>query len=115
MTRPDRIGPRIRRARERLHLDRKTLAAKVGVSARAVYDWEHDRTYPRNRIGALEEVLGVDLTTASGTPAAEYADPVLQDLWERLQGVDLSPQARRTLVEYAHFLRTRETRTREDA
>jgi len=37
------------------------LARKLGVSIRSIENWEHDRVWPRNSIGALEEILGVDL------------------------------------------------------
>jgi transcriptional regulator with XRE-family HTH domain len=55
---PQSLGRRIRRARERAHLSQAELAAAVGASKRAVGDWENNRTSPRNRLGALEEVLG---------------------------------------------------------
>lgn len=58
---PPSLGTRIRRARERARLSQKELATAVGASARAVGDWENDRRKPRNRLGALEEVLGVRL------------------------------------------------------
>lgn len=58
----DSIGTRIRRARERKRWKQQQLADELGVSLRAVGDWENDRTYPRSSIGALEEVLGVDLS-----------------------------------------------------
>lgn len=55
------LGARIRRARERARLSQEELAKAVGASPRAVGDWENNRRKPRNRIGALEEVLGVSL------------------------------------------------------
>jgi transcriptional regulator with XRE-family HTH domain len=60
-TTPLTLGTRIRRARERARLSQEELANLVGASARAVGDWENDRRKPRNRLGALEEVLGVRL------------------------------------------------------
>lgn len=38
------------------------LALAVDASVRAISDWENDRRKPRNRTGALEEVLGVSLS-----------------------------------------------------
>jgi transcriptional regulator with XRE-family HTH domain len=70
---PLTLGMQIRRARERKRLSQEELAAKVGASERAVNDWENDRRKPRNRIGALEEVLGVSLTGEPGEP--ETATP----------------------------------------
>lgn len=62
MTNTPTLGERIRRARERARLTQEELAAEAGASVRAVGDWENDRREPRNRIGVLEEVLGVSLT-----------------------------------------------------
>lgn len=58
---PLTLGMRIRRARERARLSQEELAKLVDASPRAVGDWENDRRKPRNRLGALEEVLGVRL------------------------------------------------------
>lgn len=58
---PPSLGARIRRARERARLSQEELAALVGASSRAVGDWENNRRKPRNRLGVLEEVLGVRL------------------------------------------------------
>lgn len=58
---PRTLGARIRRARERARLSQEELAKAVDASVRAVGDWENDRRKPRNRMGALEEVLGVSL------------------------------------------------------
>lgn len=45
----------------------------VSASVRAVGDWENDRRKPRNRLGALEEVLGVSF---SGEPERPPPDPL---------------------------------------
>lgn len=71
-----RIGTTIRRARERLRLRQQDVAAKLGVSRTTVDAWENDRAYPRNSIGALEELLGVDLT--------EPPPPIPAHLQERI-------------------------------
>jgi len=59
---PATLGTRIRRARERARLSQVELAKAVGASVRAVGDWENDRRKPRNRLGAIEQVLDVDLS-----------------------------------------------------
>jgi DNA-binding XRE family transcriptional regulator len=59
------LGMKIRRARERQQWTQAQLAAAVGVSRDAIVKWEGDQRAPKNRIGALEEVLGIDLTTAA--------------------------------------------------
>lgn len=61
------IGERIRDARQGLGWDRKRLAAELTalsgkeVTTRTIDNWENDRNYPRDRVGALERVLGVSL------------------------------------------------------
>lgn len=69
---PPSLGARIRRARERARLSQEELATEVGASVRAVGDWENDRRKPRNRLGVLEEVLGVRLV---GEPESELPTP----------------------------------------
>ena len=77
---PLSLGTRIRRARERRRLTQLELAEAVGVSVRAVSDWERDRTRPKNRLGVLEEFFGVSLTEPDD--AEVYTDPVEQAIWE---------------------------------
>jgi transcriptional regulator with XRE-family HTH domain len=75
---PPSLGARIRRARERAQLSQEELAGRVGASVRALGDWERDRRKPRNRLGALEEVLGVSLDgeqeQAPAIPATLFRD-----------------------------------------
>lgn len=57
------IGTKIRRARERKRLRQQDVASQLGVS-RTTYDaWENNRAYPKSSIGALEQLLEVDLST----------------------------------------------------
>ena len=65
------MGTRIRRARERKRWTQQQLADELGASVRAVGNWERDEVVPRNTIGALEELLGIDLT--AGEPPEEAA------------------------------------------
>jgi transcriptional regulator with XRE-family HTH domain len=58
---PPPIGRRIKRARERLRMKQAQLADSIGVTQKTVDNWEHDRSYPKSSIGALEDVLGVRL------------------------------------------------------
>lgn len=87
MTNPPSLGVRIRRARERAKLSQEELAKAVGASVRAVGDWENDRRKPRNRLGALEDVLGISL---DGEP--EPADPMPPGLRKAIKD-ELSPEA----------------------
>jgi transcriptional regulator with XRE-family HTH domain len=62
-----KVGERIRSARQRLGWDRERLAAELTalggrtITTRTIDNWENGRTYPRDRVGALERLLGVDL------------------------------------------------------
>lgn len=91
-----RIGTRIKRARERQLMSQEELAAKLRVSRSAVNAWERDRAYPRNRIGALEEILGISLTDEP--PAAPELAPT--DEWEAgvLSDPDLPDDLKRALI-----------------
>ena len=58
---PPPLPQLIRAARERARLSQADVAAAVGVSVRTVGNWERGDSVPRNRLGALEDVLGVSL------------------------------------------------------
>lgn len=92
---PPTLGMRIRRARERARLSQEGLAAAVGVSVRAVGDWENDRRLPRNRIGALEDVLGVDLT-GPPEPRPRIPKTLLREIENEK---DLTPEERQAVID----------------
>ena len=77
---PRSLGARIRSARQRRHLTQPQLAEAMEVSVRAVGDWENNRTRPKNRLGALEEFFGLNLTEPDD--AEVYTDPVEMAIWE---------------------------------
>lgn len=83
------LGTRIRRARERKRWSQAQLAAALGVGTRTVGSWERGEAEPRNAIGALEDVLGVDLTSDS------QPDPDR----EKLVSLDIDPEVKRRLIE----------------
>jgi transcriptional regulator with XRE-family HTH domain len=60
------IGMTIKRARERKRLSQADLADALDVSQKTIDNWEHDRSYPKSSIGAIEEVLGVNLGDGLG-------------------------------------------------
>lgn len=66
------LGKRIRRHREARRLTQEELADALGVSKKSVGHWETGKHHPRNALGALEDLWGIDLAQ----PAPE-ADPVL--------------------------------------
>jgi transcriptional regulator with XRE-family HTH domain len=91
---PPSLGARIRRARERAQLSQEELAALVGASSRAVGDWENNRRKPRNRLGALEEVLGVSLEE---TPEPDPAIP--ENLYREIMNTDgLTEEVRQSMI-----------------
>lgn len=49
------FGTQFKRARERRHLTQLEAADRLGVDRKTVDNWEHDRTYPRSRLGAIYE------------------------------------------------------------
>ena len=55
------------------------LGQAVGASRSAVNSWENGRSSPRNRIGKIEEVLGITLYEV---PPADHRDDLLAQLRE---------------------------------
>lgn len=66
------LGERIRRLREQRRWSQQQLGDLLGVSTKSVSNWERGRNIPRNSMGALSELFGVDIEA----PAAGPADPV---------------------------------------
>ena len=93
------LGLRIKRARESLRWTQKRLAAEVGVTQKTVDNWEHDKTSPRSAVGALERVLGVDLSGDTPAPLREvtdnWDDQRVRDIWGLSS---ISPGDRLTLI-----------------
>jgi transcriptional regulator with XRE-family HTH domain len=91
----DTLGKRIRDARERKHLTQQELGDLVHKSVRAVNDWENDRTYPKNSMGALEHVLETSLGEDTGTNDGRGDEDT--DALDRLeaQATELAELARR--------------------
>jgi transcriptional regulator with XRE-family HTH domain len=104
MTGQQRIGIVIRRARERKHWTQQQLADAAGVSRTTVDAWENNRSWPRNRIGAIEDILGVSLggeaAPARGLAAGDMWEGQELDEWEAsvLGDRDLPDELRRQLV-----------------
>jgi transcriptional regulator with XRE-family HTH domain len=80
MTRGNDIGDRIRAARQLRGWSREELAEALGgdppVTTRTIDNWENGRTYPRDRTGTLEHVLGIELRY-SGTVTEVVEDMVI--------------------------------------
>ena len=84
------LGLRIRRARERKRWSQQELADALGVGSRSVGRWERGEAVPRSSIGALEEVLGVNLDTDPDEVEFRTALARLRDN-PILEGFDLTP------------------------
>ena len=84
-TEPPKIGMRIRRAMERRRMNQQQLADVLGVARGTVNNWINDHAYPANSIGALEHVLGVDLTSEReqlpDIVAQHLDDPRVMEVW----------------------------------
>lgn len=91
-----RIGTAIKRARERRRWTQRQLADALGVDIKTVDNWENGRTRPRNRIGALEEVLGVSLD-GDAAPPEELVPGNDWEAWV-LAHPDIPDQIRRDIV-----------------
>src|SRR5262249_33527204 len=88
------LGVRIRRARERKRWSQQELADELSklrpdkppVGVRSVGRWERDEAVPRGDLGALEYVLGVDLSAdREELDATEPALMSIPDLTPELQ------------------------------
>ncbi len=98
------LGLRIRRARERLRWSQADLARAVGAGTRSVGRWERGEAVPRNAIGAIEAVLGVNLTGEEGVEP--FTDPGEKALWETLLAdPSMGDDERRSVME--HYRRQR--------
>ena len=67
---PNLFGPRLKELREQAGLTQRALAARAGISQRAVSHYEqglHDPTWPS--VLALATALGVDCLAFQQTPA----------------------------------------------
>jgi transcriptional regulator with XRE-family HTH domain len=118
-----RIGGIIRDAMEREHMDQIQLARALDVSRSAVNAWINDRAWPMNRIGALEDLLGIKIPRTleeqqetSPVPlngTAPPADPWGRELFDLLTSEDappgdrLTPAEARNVIDYARRAKRR--------
>lgn len=56
------LGTVIARARQRKRWTQEELAKRLGVTRSAVTAWETRNIYPSKTAGAIEDVLGIDLS-----------------------------------------------------
>jgi transcriptional regulator with XRE-family HTH domain len=83
----DTLGGRILHAREAAGLDIKEIAARLGVSAKTVTNWESDRAEPRsNKLSTLAGLLGVSPTWLLAGRGASPREAVESGSSEELRG-----------------------------
>lgn len=58
---PRVIGRRIARRRHQLDWSQVELAERLGVSPSTVANWERGASYPKKKLGKVEQVLGINL------------------------------------------------------
>lgn len=58
---PRVIGARIARRRHQLDWSQIELARRLGVSPSTVANWERGASYPKKKLGKVEQVLGIAL------------------------------------------------------
>lgn len=108
----EKLGDRIRVARERLGMTQAELGQAVGVARETVGNWELGLTSPRNKLGKLRDVLGPQLDGIVGDPAQDAG--VLLDMPpEALEG--LGPADREevlTAAKLSALAKAREIRRR---
>lgn len=73
----------------------------IGASVRAVGDWENDRRKPRNRLGALEDILEIDL---SGEEADRSPPPRLSDATRQMMREELGDELAAQLIAQADHM-----------
>ena len=66
------IGIRIARRRQALGMRQEDLARKLGVSKSSVANWESGKHFPKRKLGAVEQVLGVRLDGPEPEPEPEW-------------------------------------------
>ena len=73
------MGLRIRKRRQELGLTQQQLADRLKVAESSVNAWETGKHEPKRKLGAIEAVLGVDLT--SEREAFPFATPDEAAIW----------------------------------
>lgn len=100
---PHVTGAKIARRRHQLDLTQEQLAEALGVSPSTVANWERGASYPKRKLGKIEQLLGISLDDDSDTAATRPAE---QSVAEMLQDTQIK------LMEVERILRQREERGR---
>lgn len=89
---PQRIGDRIRTARQGVRISQEALATKVGTSRRRVIAWEKNENQPNVRyLRRVAEACNVTVETLLGEgdddEEAALLDPMVADLVARIHAI----------------------------
>lgn len=77
---PRLVGARIAKRRHQLDWSQVELAERLGVSPSTVANWERGASYPKKKLGKVEQVLGVTLDGDEPEPEPDLLPPGLRDL-----------------------------------
>ena len=96
---PHVIGMRIARRRHQLDWTQIELAARLGVSPSTVANWERGASYPKKKLGKIEQVLGISLDNGNGDDGPP--DPVPEGLKRSIRQdlSDLPPEAAERVID----------------
>ena len=106
--------------------ERRQFAPLTGISYRTISNLETGLAVSMSTVGMVENVLGWEPGSAQrilegGQPVikgtepearTDYADPVMQDAWDRLADVDLPDDVKRGMINYARAAQDDEARRR---
>lgn len=81
------IGVRIARRRQALGMRQEDLARRVGVSRAAVSNWEAGKHFPKRKLGAVEDALGMRLDDEPEQP-----DPITERIREAFLNAGYPPE-----------------------
>ena len=72
------VGARIAKRRHQLDWSQVELARRLGVSPSTVANWERGASYPKRKLGKVEQVLGVTLDGPEPEPEPDLLPPGLR-------------------------------------
>jgi len=84
------IGAIIRSKRIEYEMKQEDLAAKVGVTQKAVSSWESGRTVPKiGELSQMSKIFNCTLAELTGTKEREIGDVTLEDILVRMISLDI--------------------------
>lgn len=94
---PHVTGARIARRRHQLDWSQVELARRLGVSPTTVANWERGASYPKKKLGKVEQVLGI---TLDGEPQPEPPPRIPEGLRRDIMNEEsLTPAERQAVID----------------